>query len=55
MKNYILNNKIYFIFPVTLLLGFTLGYFMESELILSTVFFAFVIGLLAVLKKLVFK
>ena len=50
-----MKNIIYYIFPVTLLLGFTLGYFMDSPLIISTVFFAFVIGSLAVLRKVIFK
>ena len=50
-----MKNKIYYIFPLTLLLGLTIGYFMDSIVIITTVFFAFVIGLLAVLRKVIFK
>ena len=50
-----MKNKIYYIFPATLLFGSIVGYFMDSPVIISTVFFAFVIGLLAVLRKVIFK
>ena len=50
-----IKNKIYYIFPSTLIGGLILGYFMDSITILSTVFFAFVVGSLAVLRKVIFK
>jgi len=50
-----MKNKIYYIFPGTLIVGFIIGYFMDSPVIISTVFMAFIFGSLAVLKKLVFK
>lgn len=50
-----MKNKIYIIYPLTLLFGLILGYFIDSVVIISTVFFAFVIGLLATLRKVIFK
>ena len=50
-----MKNKIYYIFPATLLFGSIVGYFMDSVVIISTVFFAFIVGLLGVIRKLVFK
>ena len=50
-----MKNKIYYIFPATLLLGSIIGYFMDSVVIISTVFFAFILGLFAILRKVIFK
>jgi len=50
-----MKNKIYYIFPITLLIGFIIGYFMDSPVIISTVFFAFIIGLFATLRKVILK
>ena len=50
-----MKNKIYYIFPATLVVGFIIGYFMDSVVIISTVFFAFIFGLFGVIRKVIFK
>ncbi len=46
-----MKHKIYYLFVLTFLIGLIIGFYMDNEFIVSSVLFAAIFGLLAVLNK----
>ena len=49
------TDKVYIIFPLTLLFGLIIGSLIESKMILSVVFFAFLLGFFGLMESLTVK